>query len=356
MSLPACQWRRQPVAPERHICISPRVRCNASGIADADCFTCRHRDHPRDAPRRRECRHFGPFLDALPLLIRGRLDGARVVAAVHTCAVHGRCSPNTAHTDLACCLDCVDHEDDWHRDEAGDVRHLTYFVYPAGPWLWNVEQLLRRIDLFNGRRLVAVALDEAAAPLEAVQLAFDGVGVEFLTFRNDPRQKELVAFVPLMEAVSEYRGRGDVTFYGHAKGAGSLAQFGEGVRRWAASMYAGCLDYWPAVRRQLADHAAVGAWRRVMSPVTVGRSSWHYSGTFRWVRNLDLYRRNWRGIDPDFYGPETHVGRQFRYDEAACLFGDFAYAGVGLYLEATWDQWAQAALDQFAAAHVDERT
>lgn len=353
--LPLCRWRRQPVGADRHACISPRVRCHSDGIADADCFVCRHRDHDAGPGPRRQCVHFGRLAGAIPLKLLHRTDGASVVARVHSCAVHGRCTPNTLNTELRCCMNCDDHRPDWLRPRAGEIRHLTYHLYPSGPmWRWNVKQLLQRLSLFNGRRLVTVALGPNTDEVDEVRELLAGQDVEFVIVPNDPNARELVSHVPMIARLEDYRSDSDVTFYGHGKGASSYT-YGKGVERWAAAMYASLLDYWPAVRLQLASAAAVGVYRRILSPAPAAHVGWHYSGSFRWLRNKDLYSRNWRAIDTGWYGPETYPGRHFTRDESSCLFGEFAYGGVGLYAEATWDEWAQRCADDWYQAHAAGR-
>lgn len=354
VALPTCRWRRQPTGPGRHVCISPRVRCNAAGVDDEACSSCQHRDHAAAPGPRRQCRYFGPLLRVAPVPILHRRDGASVLARIHACSVHGECCPNTEHVARPCCQTCPQHDGDWTREQSGWVRHLTYHLYPAGPmWRWNVEQLLQRLSLFNGRRLVAIVTDQGSAEFGEAAELFAGVDVELLPLTNDPARKELVSHVAMVEALASYRGDADVTWYGHGKGVGSHT-YGEGVRRWTLEMYRATLDYWPAVARELRGHAAVGVYRRVMSPATAARASWHYSGSFRWLRNKDLYRRNWQAIDPNFYGSETYPGRQFSFEEASCLFGEFAYAGVGLYLLSEWEAWAAAAAEEWYAAHVED--
>jgi len=351
VTLPVCRWRRQPTAPDHHVCISPRIRCNAHGIPDEICFGCRYRDHEPDPGPRPPCVHYGPLLRVEPLRLLNRTDGASVLGRVQACAVHGECSPNTVNTPLACCLTCQQHLSDYHRPRAGQVRHLTYFIYPAGPlWRWNVGELVKRLSLFNGLRVVAVAGDGGSASIDDVAECFDGQDVQLRPYVNDAGRKEMVAHMDLVAAVERYQGEGDATWYGHGKGSGSHV-YGEGVQRWAREMYAGTLDYWPAVRRALVDHAAVGVFRRILSPAPAAHVPWHFSGSFRWLRNKDLFSRDWRAVDPGFYGSETYPGRHFATQECCCLYGEFAYGGVGLYLLDTWLSWAQAAADDWRTAH-----
>src|SRR6185436_2968273 len=69
-------------------------------------------------------------------------------------------------------------------------RNLIYHVYPVrgnGVWQWNVAELLKRISLFNGKRVVAVATDEATDGLDEVKAAFANHAVEFIHVRNERR-------------------------------------------------------------------------------------------------------------------------------------------------------------------------
>ena len=206
----------------------------------------------------------------------------------------------------------------------GTIRHLLYFVYPAaaaGPvWRWNLDKLRRRMSLFNGRRVVAVATGAGAETAEAVRERLSGCGVDFLEVPNDPVLKEMAAFPALLESVSGYDQPGHATFYGHAKGVSSEA-WSPDVRRWTEAMYTGCLDHWPAVRRLLVDRPLVGAFKR-NSGWRESRSEWHYSGSFRWHRNADLYSRDWREIDPFWCGSETHPSLHFRAERRPACSGN----------------------------------
>ncbi len=243
--------------------------------------------------------------------------------------------------------------------EAGTIRHLLYFVYPAATgggrvWRWNLDKLRRRMGLFNGRRVVAVAAGPGAEPASAVRKALSGCGVDFLEVDNDPNLREMAAFPALLDSVSAYDGPGHVTFYGHAKGVTSES-WSPAVRRWTETMYAGCLDHWPAVRRALVDRPFVGAFKRHGAVWAESGSQWHYSGTFRWHRNADFYSRDWSVIDPHWWGSESHPSLHFHPDEAACLFGEFSGGGLALYAPQTWQDWAGAAVERWREDHLPDR-
>jgi hypothetical protein len=194
-------------------------------------------------------------------------------------------------------------------------RHLLYHVWPVRgtTWRWNLEQLARRIDLFNGGRVIGVVCDERSEPAEAVQEMLEGHGCEFVVARNDPRG-EAATFPSLLARVAS-TGTDEVSFYAHAKGVKYEPAFPPAVRRWAEVQYGVMLDDWRRVKAQLEAHAMTGAFRkhgRFRNHGSVG--DWHYSGTFFWMRHAHVFRRRWAEV-PQFYGgveawPGLHFGRE----------------------------------------------
>ena len=43
---------------------------------------------------------------------------------------------------------------------------------------------------------------------------------------------------------------------------------------------------------------------------------WHYAGTFFWLSNRELFKRNWRDIGDCRHGVEMYPGYQFSEQEA----------------------------------------
>lgn len=210
------------------------------------------------------------------------------------------------------------------------------------------------MSLFNGRRIVFCVTGPGLAPLDAVQRELEGCDVTWLTAENNPVLKEYVGFPHLLRSLQTYNGLEDVTFYGHGKGVASSA-WGPGVQRWAESMYSGLLDYWPAVQRELTSHPCVGVWRKRQGWAPINASTWHYAGSFRWVRNRDMYSRRWDDYIVDWVCPEAHVGGVFSLAESGCLYGDSGSSLFQLYGDDWWASWAQGEKDRWEAAHTADR-
>ncbi|MBA4175721.1 MAG: hypothetical protein C0505_04050 [Leptothrix sp. (in: Bacteria)] len=225
-------------------------------------------------------------------------------------------------------------------------RHLLYHLWPVrgSTWRWNVEQLLRRIDLFNGRRLIGVVTDERSEDEATVRTAFAGHGCEFTVLPNDARG-EAATFPHLLQGLAG-TDEDDVSFYAHAKGVKYEPQLPPAVRRWAEAQYTVMLDHWPAVRAQLDGHAMSGMLRRhgrFANHQHVG--DWHYSGTFFWFRHGPVFSRRWSEVPPFYGGVEAWPGMLFSRREAGCLLLD------GLrelpYHERFWKQRGDPAVAQW---------
>lgn len=340
--LPICRWRREATGEDRHACVSPKLITGPRGVADAKCDTCYCRDHPPPRRPRGPCAYLGPRVAMVSCESCASRGKAPVDIPLHGCEKHQSCTIAFAVDGTKCCTVCNDHSPAWPSHQAGAVRHLMYFIYPFGPsLLWNIQQIRARMSLFNGQRTVAVAVGPETLPFEMVQGLLEGHDIQWLRVVNDPGLREMAAFPILLEHTSKYAGATDCTFYGHAKGATSES-WAPGVRKWTTAMYSALLDHWPAVQRELKDHPAVGIFQRLRTGLPESNVKWHYSGSFRWVRNRDLYSRNWREIDHNWCGSEGHVAKHFRSEECACLYGSFGAGGLGLYLDQTWAEWASA--------------
>lgn len=353
--LPVCRWRKEPTEPGRYACVSRKIHAPPRGVTEEQCLTCWCRDHAERPALPGPCVHLGARVGLVLCEPCGAAAGRPVQVPAHACALHGRCTIAANVPGLYCCECCPDRASEVRAPAAGLVRHLTYFVCPLGQmWRWNVQQLRRRMDLFNGRRVVFVVQGPGLAPVELVKQELDSARVEWITADNNPVLKEYVGFPALLRALSSCRSEEDVTFYGHCKGVSSSA-WGPGVQAWAESMYEGLLDYWPVVRGVLEGKCCAGVWRKRQGWYPVSPSTWHYAGTFRWVRNRDMYSRRWDEYMVDWCCPEDHVGRVFRWEESGCLFGDIGHPGTHLYGLDAWNVWARGEWERFKSEHVADR-
>ena len=207
------------------------------------------------------------------------------------------------------------------------VRHLAFHIWPirGNPfWRWHCDHLLSRIEIFNGRRIAAIAMDAGCDSSEAVRQHLRGFDFEFLEVPNNPALREVATFPWMLERLQAYNSDQDLTFFCHAKGVRHKTgpeDEASTLGRWSRAMYRANLDDLEAVHRALETHATAGIFRQFVD--RPGWGPWHYSGTFFWMRNRDVFGRDWRAALPNaWYGVEAFPGMLFRPSEARCLLAD----------------------------------
>lgn len=230
------------------------------------------------------------------------------------------------------------------------IRHLTCHLWPVkstGAWQWNCDHLLQHAGLFNGRRIVAIAISKETDPPEVVQEYLKGFTDEFIVVKNNDKLREVTTWVPMLERLENYQSDQDVTFSCHGKGVRHKItpdNAGSTLFRWTSAMVETLLDH--DVTPLLETHAVVGSFRKASTPQNNSWGLWHYSGAFFWWRNKDVFSRNWRYVPQRFYGTEAWPGIMFRPDEAACVVGD----NIGdLYKLRYWEQEIEPQLAEWRA-------
>jgi SAM-dependent methyltransferase len=239
------------------------------------------------------------------------------------------------------------------------VRHLVYHCYPRrGSW-WpaRIYALRDRLELFNGRRIIAVVTDETTDAAADVFDALAGHRFTHITLPNNRDRREGVTLVPLLECIEDLVGSEHATLWGHAKGVtrGDDA----GVRRWTKTLETLLLDYWPVVEEQLTRKACVGAFKKLGAGwgPHESLSDWHYSGSWFWFRNDQLFPRdNWRWHDHWWGAAESYPSCHWTSDDAGTLFGLSEVPHMNLYKTDYWETHVEPDLVRFLERHREKGT
>jgi GT2 family glycosyltransferase len=80
------------------------------------------------------------------------------------------------------------------------IYHVAAFK-SNDAWRRNVFQILKRMQVFNGKRVVGIVTGDELESPETVMQAFDGHNVEFIVRPNDRGLRETVTLPPLLGAV-----------------------------------------------------------------------------------------------------------------------------------------------------------
>jgi hypothetical protein len=221
-----------------------------------------------------------------------------------------------------------------------ETRNLIYHVYPAPGWLDAVHEIAQHLEAFNGRVLVALALDAGMGLLAArdeirTLLQPDGI----LITPNDPNLREAATFRRLLESILSDSPT-DATFYAHTKGI-TTADGACGAMKWRRVMTDNLLGRWGDAMGHLRRYPFVGTHKMIWpvgqaSPFPTRLTpahSWMHAGTFWWFRN-DAVAAKYRPelIVPDRYGVEAFPAQMFPHHQAYSMFQPWEES------EAAWPQ------------------
>ncbi len=240
--------------------------------------------------------------------------------------------------------------------DAGLVRNLICHIWPVkdrGVWQWNVSQILKRMDLFNGQRVVGVVTDPTTDTLDTVRKAFKGTVTNFVHERNDPTLGEVVSFPELLKRVENIDPR-QHTFYCHGKGCKYPAdsKFAPWVRRWAWTMYSTLLDHPGVIEESLRHKTMVGTFIKRGNNFGGLPPRWHFPGTFFWFRNDQVFGHpGWHNVPRSWWGTEAWPGIMVEEDAAEALILSDEAPHIQLYQKANWDNRFDAAAKAWYVKH-----
>ena len=247
------------------------------------------------------------------------------------------------------CQSCPDYADEDSEDDAarGDEsprpfqrRHVLFHVMPVarnGIWQRNADQLLARIGLFTGRRVVGIVTKSPETSWEfdppvAVREYFGRHTCDFVEVPNNPHLREVATWGPMWELLRPFADTDDAVFYSHAKGVTRPVNPGVTCHPWARILWAANLDHWPIVERELMKFPVAGSLKKVGYGFQGSASSWHYSGSFFWARVREVFKnRRVEQIDSQWWGNESWPGRHVPPDHAGVVFHQGHVPSLDMY-------------------------
>jgi len=204
------------------------------------------------------------------------------------------------------------------------MRNLLYNITPIGCWRWNVKQLRRYIDRFDGVRIASIAVcPQWSAEVEEVKAEIKDMFDIVMLQPNDPQLRDAATQPGLFKSLFRCCREG-LTFYAHTKGVSYESR--PAVTLWTQLCYAKNLGDIALVAETLRKFPVCGCFKRYGHiPPLPPQSLWHYSGSFFWFDTKALFARSWRrGFLKHRWSAESYPSLIFRAEEAACLYGEHA--------------------------------
>lgn len=217
------------------------------------------------------------------------------------------------------------------------TRNLIYHCCPLKDnllWYRNLQQLFARINVFDGKRVIAVSHDPVRCfSMDVVQRALlelwdDNalIKIKLISVPNDRRLREVASFRALLDNVESYDPR-QAVFYAHTKG-NSTCDSVRGALYWRNMMYSELLDRADhCIDLLRAGYPAVGCnkmtWgpdKRSPYPSELKHGHWMFAGTFFWFRCDAVFNADWRRVPNDRYGAEAWLSGMFKSHECKSVF------------------------------------
>lgn len=239
------------------------------------------------------------------------------------------------------------------------IRNLIYHIWPTrlsqSCWMWSVDKLSEYIHVFNGKIVVAIAIEhsdlepyQTNSKEEVVErfLSEDtmmgsrvkelGLEIEFFCVENYGHLRECTSFYKLLNKI-ESLDENEITFYCHAKGVRwQRAKFRRAEELWTAYMLETNLSDIERVENVLSIKTKWGCFGCIVAmeehrnsyegesyfPKRTGNNAqgWFYDGTFFWFNNKKLFSKNWcydpRLMSSRWNGVEWYLCNQFSLGEA----------------------------------------
>lgn len=183
---------------------------------------------------------------------------------------------------------------------------------------------MKRIEQFDGKRIVGVAVDDNTVSVDDVRESFADVRIdEFVVKTNDSILGEGTTFLDMLDLLPQ--SGNNITLYAHAKGTRYNPKKIGTIQKWADILYQTNLDNKQLIDLLIHEYPVVGSMKRYGDHNKEGSSRWYYSGSFFWFRNHDVFLKpNWRELIR-FYGcVECWPSCLFKSGEAACVVGNDA--------------------------------
>ena len=237
-------------------------------------------------------------------------------------------------------------------------RHLAYHLCPVRDrWQRGVERLWRSRDLFDGTIVFAVAVGGKARGLDldppAKVRQHLPPGAVVIEVPHNPRIAEVASWEPLWERILQDAGENDVALYAHSKGVTRPGH--EACRLWTDTLYDLALDHWGETERLLRRFPLVGSFKKHSREgfPAGSQTTWHYSGTFYWVRLCDFVERPWRSLRQQWAATESWVGEAYHQADGGVLFGEGDHR-MNLYDPGHWRVSVLPNLEMWRSVHPPE--
>lgn len=212
------------------------------------------------------------------------------------------------------------------------------FIFHFAPYKndmfdYHIEKIHEHLPKFNNKKIINIVTGQEFYEPKYVKDRLKGLNIDFTTTINNPSHREAFSFftnlLPKVESIEE----NEFTFFGHSKSCTNRRQedrFKIQHRMWTDYCYRYTLDNIDDVIEKMKSYDSYGPFVRTNGlSRAVSDTTWHYSGTFFWFKNSEVFKKDWsekRFNYENGYEAEAFIGKMIPQNRGYCSFdieGDF---------------------------------
>jgi hypothetical protein len=226
------------------------------------------------------------------------------------------------------------------------IRNLVYYCYFENTEIneftkFNISLLKNYLHVFNGQRIIKIALDDTSKDNSHLLNLFPNCDVEIVQNNKETRESEY-----FIESIKQIKNLDSITFFGHNKGAKKQENHAyEIMKHWVCSMYFFNLEnsFLSEIESKLkTDKTFSGILRITTACPPWVPSDWHYSGTFFWFNTKKLTSiKGWDNFEKGRFSSESYPGRIVNIEQSHTTFVSEGF-NFNTYSPSIWNKCLNA--------------
>jgi hypothetical protein len=192
-------------------------------------------------------------------------------------------------------------------------KNLLYYCYFENSKInefatYNIKLINRYLSIFDGQRIVKIAVDDLSIDNSHLTQLFPNCEVELVLNNTETRESEY-----FIESLKQIKDINSLTFFAHNKGSKSGVTTNDVIKVWMLAMYFFNLDeiYLTDIENNLKNDKIFSGIMQIKTPCPPWvTSDWHYSGTFFWLNTKSLFSiSDWDCFEKGRFSVESYPGK-----------------------------------------------
>lgn len=206
-----------------------------------------------------------------------------------------------------------------------------YYFTPNNEYIkYHISLLKKYSHIFDGKKVIYISTDKDINIKNIDTSIFNFINPDIVKIvENNPENRESEYFIDQVGEMINISDENSMTFYTHSKG--STYGNNSNLLNWIVSMYFFNLEeeYIKLISSNFSNNKKKfsGIFRIPFPCQPWITSNWHYSGTFFWINNRQVFVDGWDDYYTDRFSVESYPGKKFDISdsmESEILFNEYS--------------------------------